>query len=81
MGKQVYKERPTGIGSLWASPWIYNEKIWFTDEKGVTRVFKAGEKFELLSDNRLDDKFWTSVAIAGDAYIFRGAEKLYCIKE
>ena len=80
-GKLVYRERPAGIGGLWASPWGYNDKVWLTDERGVTRILKAGDKYELLSENRLDDKFWTSVAASGDAYIFRGAARLYCIKE
>ena len=80
-GKQVYKQRPGGIGGIWASPWVYNDKIWFLDDKGVTRSMKAGEKYELLSQNTLDDQFWSSVAITGDAYIFKGAKKLFCVRE
>ncbi|MCJ7448058.1 MAG: PQQ-binding-like beta-propeller repeat protein [Bacteroidales bacterium] len=80
-GALVYKTRLRGAGAIWASPWVFNDKICFFDEKRVTRIIKAGEKYELLSQNTLDDKFWSSVAIAGDAYIFKGAEKLYCVKE
>jgi outer membrane protein assembly factor BamB len=80
-GKQIYKQRPRGIGGIWASPWVYNDKIWFLDDKGVTRSVKTGEKYELLSQNSLDDQFWSSVAITGDAYIFKGAKKLFCVKE
>ena len=80
-GKQIYKQRPGGIGGIWASPWVYNDKIWFLDDKGVTRVMKAGKKYELLSQNSLDDQFWSSVAITGDAYIFKGAKKMFCVKK
>ena len=80
-GEKVYNKRINGIGACWASPWAYNDKIWFLDENGVTRAFKAGREFELLPENKLEGKFWSSVAISGDAYIFRGVEKLYCVKE
>ena len=78
-GKQVYKKRINGMGAVWSTAWACNDKIFFYDEKGATRVIKAGEQFELLSENRLDDKFWASVAIAGDNLIFRGVNKLWCI--
>jgi outer membrane protein assembly factor BamB len=78
-GEKVYDKRINGIGACWASPWAFNGKIWFLDENGVTRVFKAGKEFELLPENKLDGKFWASVAITGDDYIFRGVDKLYCV--
>ena len=83
--KEIYRWEVKGrlfsvrAGAIWASPWAYNDKIWFFNESGVTRVMKAGENYELLSENKLDDKFWASVAVAGDAYIFRGVEKLYYV--
>ena len=79
-GAQVYKTKLKGAGAIWASPWVYNDKIFFFDEKGVTHVMKAGDKFEILSENKLNDKFWASVAITGNTYLFKGVEKLYCIK-
>jgi len=80
-GVQVYKEKASGAGAVWASPWAYNDKISFLDENGVTHSFKAGEKYELFSENKLDDRFWASVAASGDSYVFKGAKKLYCIGE
>jgi outer membrane protein assembly factor BamB len=78
-GEQVYREKIEGVAACWASPWVHRGKIFFTDEKGVTRVFRAGRHFELLEENSLDDKFWSSVAVAGSDYIFKGSKKLYCI--
>ena len=80
-GSLIYKDRVSGSGAVWASPWVYNNKIWFFDEKGITRSFTAGEKFELVSDNRLSDKTWASVAITNNGYIFKGVEALYCVKK
>lgn len=78
-GEQVYQEKVEGVGACWASPWLYEDQVYFTDEKGTTRIFKAGPSFELVGENKLDDKFWSSVAITSDAYLMKGTEKLYCI--
>ena len=78
-GEQIYREKVESVGACWASPWAYEDRIFFMDEKGVTRVFRAGSDFELLGENSLDDKFWSSVAVGGDAWIFKGIEKVYCI--
>jgi outer membrane protein assembly factor BamB len=80
-GEPIYRRNLTGAGAIRATPWAYHDKIWGFDEKGVTRVIKAGEKFELLSQNKLNDKFWASVAATTDAYVFRGVENLYCVKK
>jgi outer membrane protein assembly factor BamB len=78
-GDQVYQEKIEGVGACWASPWVYEGQIYFTDEKGTTRIIRAGATFELMGENKLDDKFWSSVAITKDAYLMKGTEKLYCI--
>lgn len=78
-GEEVYKEKIDNVAACWASPWAHEDKIFFTDEKGVTRVLKAGREFELLHQNVLDDKIWASVAVAGDAYLIKGTAQIYCI--
>ena len=80
-GTQVYKEKVPGVGACWATPWANGDKIYFFDEKGITQVIQAGKEFKVLSQNKLDDKFWASVAITDDAYIFKGVKKLYCVKK
>ena len=80
-GAQVYKEKVDKVGACWASPWIQGDKIFFYDEKGTTQVIQVGKEFKVLSQNTLNDKFWASVAITSDAYIFRGVKKLYCVKK
>ena len=78
-GEIIYREKVEKVAACWASPWIHEDKIYFIDEKGVTNVIKAGREFELLHQNRLDDKFWASVAVTKDAYLIKGLERLYCI--
>lgn len=80
-GELVYKEKVENVGACWASPWACGDKICFYDEKGVTQVIQAGKEFKVLSPNTLDDKFWASVAITNDAYIFKGVKKLFCVKK
>jgi outer membrane protein assembly factor BamB len=80
-GSQVYKQKVEKVGACWASPWIQGDKLYFFDEKGVTQVVQTGKEFKILGQNKLDDKFWASVAITDDSYIFRGVKKLYCVKK
>jgi outer membrane protein assembly factor BamB len=81
-GALKYQKKINGIGAVWASPWASNDKVYFLDEKGTTRAFKAGDAFEQVTENKLEgSKFWSSVAVAGNTYIFKGGEKLYRIRK
>ncbi len=80
-GELVYLEKMEKVAACWASPWIAGDRIYFYDERGVTQVVQAGKEFKVLSQNKLDDKFWASVAITEDAYLFKGVKKLYCVKK
>ena len=50
------------------------------DEDGVTHVFKAGPKYELLGKNTLDGMCMATPAIARDSLIIRTADRLYRIR-
>lgn len=79
-GSLVYKNKVEGIQACWASPWVNKDVIFFYDERGNTKQVKAGPDFELLSQqNKLNDKFWASIAVQDNRYIFKGVKKLYCI--
>jgi outer membrane protein assembly factor BamB len=81
-GVLKYQKRINGIGAVWASPWANNDIVYFLDEKGTTRGFKAGDAFEQVAENKLGgSKFWSSVAVAGNGYIFRGGDKLYYVRK
>jgi outer membrane protein assembly factor BamB len=79
-GKQIYRERLPDAQSFWASPWASDGKVFCLDQAGTTYVLQAGPQFKLLGENRIDDEFWASPAIAAGSLILRGAGNLYCIK-
>ena len=49
-------------------------------EEGKTFVIAAGEKFELLGVNPLDEMAQASPAIAGDRLLLRTESRLYSIQ-
>lgn len=80
-GKIIYPAtNMKDAAAFWASPWAFDGKIYCLDDQGVTHIIKAGEKFEELGKNKIDDVFWASTAIANKSYIFRGEKGLYCIR-
>ena len=48
---------------------------------GVTSVVKAGEEFEVLTENTLEDEFFASPVVLGNDLYIRGVKALYCISE
>ncbi|HTB11136.1 MAG TPA: PQQ-binding-like beta-propeller repeat protein [Bryobacteraceae bacterium] len=82
-GKQSYKSRLAsdgGSGAFTSSPWAYNGRIFCLDEEGTTYVVKAGEKFEVLRVNSLDEMTQATPAIADERLLLRTETKLYSIR-
>ena len=82
-GKQSYKTRLAsdgGSGAFTSSPWAYKGRIFCLDEEGTTYVVKAGEKFEVLRVNSLDEMALATPAIAGERLLLRTETKLYSIR-
>ena len=61
------------------SPVLADGKIYITDEDGVTTVFRAGPKFELLSENDLEDYTLSSPAVSDGQIFVRTASFIYAI--
>lgn len=81
-GEPVYQSvNIPDAGPFWASPWAIEGRIYCMDERGTTHIVSAGAEFEVLAQNKLDDKFWSSQAIANKSYYFRGVEYLYCVRK
>jgi len=78
-GQRIYKEKAGKAAACWASPWIVNDKLYFYDEKGETQIIQVEPEFKVMGSNKLDDKFWATVAVAGNNYILKGVDKIYCI--
>ena len=80
-GAVVYsKQKLEGISTLFSSPTGADGKIYIAS-KGVVLVIKAGENFDLLASNRLDDDFHASPVVVGNDLLIRGFSSLYCFTE
>ncbi|MFN0109420.1 MAG: PQQ-binding-like beta-propeller repeat protein [Blastocatellia bacterium] len=80
-GKLTYKTRidPTAT-AFTTSPWAYNGKLFCLSEEGQTFVIAAGEKFELLRVNQLDEMAQATPAMVGERLLLRTESKLYSIR-
>ena len=79
-GKLTYRARIPGADAFTSSPWAYNGKIFCLDEEGKTYVIAAGEKFELLHANLLDEMAQATPALVGDRLLLRTESRLYSFR-
>ncbi len=80
-GKVFYsKEKVEGIGNIYSSPTGVSDRIYIAAEN-LCVVIKAGEKFEIISSNQINDNFHASPVIVGNDLILRGFGSLYCFSE
>jgi hypothetical protein len=56
--------------------------VFCLNEDGICYVIKAGDKFELVRQNRLteNDMCMASPALVGNKLVIRTADALYCIQ-
>ncbi|HEX6975865.1 MAG TPA: PQQ-binding-like beta-propeller repeat protein [Vicinamibacterales bacterium] len=66
-------------GTYSASPILGDGRIYITSEEGVTSVFSAGPKFELLAENAVDEYTLSSIAISQGQLFLRTDRHLYAI--
>ena len=78
-GSTIWDRTRIEPGTYSASPLLADGKIYAISEDGTTTVMKAGDEFEILAVNRLDDYTLASPAEAGNRIFIRTAEYLYCI--
>jgi outer membrane protein assembly factor BamB len=77
-GDVLWQQRVGGEYS--ASPVYADGKLWLFSEDGKTIVLKPGRTFEKLAENKLDEGFLASPAIAGKAFYLRTRTHLYRIE-
>lgn len=79
-GKTLFDaERVEALQGVYASPVGADNKIYLVGRTGTTVVIKKSDKLEVLSTNKLEEKFDASPAIAGKQLFLRGHQYLYCI--
>jgi outer membrane protein assembly factor BamB len=77
-GKLLWQERMGRhySGSLVATA---DDLIYATDDDGVTKVIKPGEKHEILATNKLGEEIYSSPAISRGQIFLRGTKHLWCL--
>ncbi|MEP7273598.1 MAG: PQQ-binding-like beta-propeller repeat protein [Acidobacteriota bacterium] len=80
-GNMTYRTRIDPAATAFTtSPWAYNGKLFCLSEEGQTFVIAAGEKFELLHVNTLDEMAQASPALVGERLLIRTESRLYSIR-
>jgi outer membrane protein assembly factor BamB len=80
-GEPVWVDQRVAAGTYSASPVIADGKVYVTNEEGSTTVVRAGPKFEVLAENRLDGYTLSSIAVSGGRLFVRTETNLYCIRD
>lgn len=78
-GERHYlKHRLPGILNFSASPVGAADRIYLLSEIGNTVVLQRGPEIKVLAINEVDETFYASPAIVGNAIYLRGNKHLYC---
>ena len=80
-GHVVYGPERIRPGTYSASPVLADGRIYITSEEGVTTVFAAGPKFQVLAENAVDEYTLSSVAVSNGQIFLRTDKHLYAIGE
>jgi outer membrane protein assembly factor BamB len=78
-GAEVYGGQRLKPGTYSGSPVLAAGRLYVTNEDGLTSVFQAGPKFELLAENDLGEYCLSSPAVSEGQIFLRTSGHLYCI--
>ena len=78
-GGVVFEGERLGVRAVYSSPVAANGHVYITARDGTTLVVKAGDEFEVVAKNKLEDEIDASAVILGDRIYLRGHQSLYCI--
>lgn len=83
-GAEIYEKQrvnPRGRVAFTVSPWAYDDKVFCLSEDGDTYVFQAGNDFQLLHINSLNEMCMATPAIVRGSLIVRSDQHLYRISK
>jgi outer membrane protein assembly factor BamB len=81
-GRQVYRVRiGRGGNTFSSSPWVQDGRIYCLSETGETFVVRAGDEFEIIARNDLDEMSLATPAIANGSLFIRTASRLFRIEQ
>ena len=78
-GREFYGRQRLRPGTYSGSPVLADDKIYITNEDGLTSVIKAGPHFQLLGENEFDDYTLSSPAVSEGQLFFRTTKFLWAI--
>jgi outer membrane protein assembly factor BamB len=78
-GQTIWGPQRIKNGTYSSSLVLADEKLYVTNEDGLTTVLKAGPTFQVLAENSLNDYTLSSPAISEGQIFMRTAQYLYCI--
>ncbi len=78
-GAVVYGPERLRSGTYSASPTLADGRLYVTSEEGVTSVFAAGPKFQILAENAVDEYTLSSIAVSQSQLFLRTDKHLYAI--
>jgi outer membrane protein assembly factor BamB len=70
---------PKDKSSYYSSPTVADGKLYFAREDGVVFVTRAGENFELLSENPMGERIIAAPVPVDGRLFIRGEKHLFCI--
>jgi len=74
-GEEIWSERLKATYN--ASPVYENGNIWFFSVKGDVLAIKAGRKYELVAQSKMDSGIWATPAVLRNSIILRTEMDLY----
>ena len=80
-GTVFYQERLGASGPYIASPIVANGNIYIPSNNGVISVVKTGNNLEILAQNDLGEKIYSTPAVIGNTLYVRTRENLYAFEE
>jgi outer membrane protein assembly factor BamB len=78
-GAQRYRARIKEGGNFSASIVAADGRLYFLNEDGDTFVLKAGDTYELLAQNSVDEPCLATPAISDGLLLIRGRNHLFCL--
>ncbi len=75
-GKKLWEHEFSN--GFYGSPMLVNNSIYLIDIKGITHIFRASDKFNLIASNPLGENSTCTPAFSDGKILIRGKENLYC---
>ncbi|QDT67625.1 outer membrane biogenesis protein BamB [Planctomycetes bacterium MalM25] len=79
-GEESYRKRLPGAAVIWASPFGVNGAVHILDERGQTHVLAPGAEYEVLRQNELPGRFWSTPAVSDGSLVLRSQTELFCVR-